>query len=111
MDTCPDLSDPTLPKELTSQFQPLFCKLCQARLHSNVNAMLHYKSKNHEKKVRNFLIHHSEETGEPLHKRVKGKSEEKDEENPRNSYCEVCDLTFTSKMHADQHYMGKNHHK
>lgn len=52
-------------------FQPLYCKLCTAQLSSNVMAKLHYKSRNHEKKVRKFLIEYSEKTGEPLHKRAK----------------------------------------
>lgn len=67
----PDVDDTSLPKELTLLFQPLYCKLCTAQLSSNVMAKLHYKSKNHEKKVRKFLIEHSQRTGEPLHKRAK----------------------------------------
>lgn len=74
--------------------------------------MLHYKSKNHDKKVRNFLTQHSETTGEPLHKRAKMKREDNlEDDDPRNKHCDICDMDFTSKMHADQHYMGRNHHK
>ncbi|XP_057664151.1 zinc finger matrin-type protein 4 isoform X2 [Diorhabda carinulata] len=112
-DTVPDINDSTLPKELTSQFQPLFCKLCTAQLSSNVMAKLHYKSKNHEKKVRKFLIEHAEKTGTPLHKRAKLTAIPKDDEetDPRWFHCDVCDLPLTGKMHAESHYMGKNHHK
>lgn len=112
-DTVPDINDSTLPKELTSQFQPLFCKLCTAQLSSNVMAKLHYKSKNHEKKVRKFLIEHAEKTGTPLHKRAKVTVAPKDDEetNPKWFHCDVCDLPLTGKMHAESHYMGKNHHK
>lgn len=73
-------SDATLPKELTAQFQPLFCKLCNMHLSSSVVAKLHYKGKNHDKKVRRYLIEYSERTGEPLHKRAK--LESKKTENP-----------------------------
>lgn len=34
-------------------------------------AKLHYKSKNHEKKIRKFLVDYAEKTGEPLHKRAR----------------------------------------
>lgn len=64
-------TDTSLPKELTAMFQPLFCKLCNMHLSSSVVAKLHYKGKNHEKKIRKFLIDYSERTGEPLHKRAK----------------------------------------
>lgn len=70
-ETVPDADDPTLPKELTAMFQPLYCKLCTAQLSSNVMAKIHYKSKNHEKNIRKFLIDHAGKTGEPLHKRAK----------------------------------------
>lgn len=34
-------------------------------------AKLHYRGKNHEKKIRKWLTEYSERTGEPLHKRAK----------------------------------------
>ncbi|KAJ8917301.1 hypothetical protein NQ315_002319 [Exocentrus adspersus] len=113
-EVAPDVEDATLPKELTSMFQPLFCKLCTAQLSSNVMAKLHYKSKNHEKKIRRFLTEYAERTGEPVHKRAKVaeatvKSEE--DKNPKWFHCEVCDLPLTGKLHAESHYMGKNHQK
>lgn len=70
-ETVPDAEDPTLPKELTAMFQPLYCKLCTAQLSSNVMARTHYKSKNHEKNLRKYLIDYAGRTGEPLHKRAK----------------------------------------
>ncbi|KAJ8953701.1 hypothetical protein NQ314_007310 [Rhamnusium bicolor] len=112
-ETVPDVDDPSLPKELTSMFQPLYCKLCTAQLSSNVMAKLHYKSKNHEKKIRKFLVEYSQSTGEPLHKRARiaGTPKSEEEKNPRWFHCDVCDLPLTGKMHAESHYMGKNHQK
>ncbi|XP_074039715.1 zinc finger matrin-type protein 4 isoform X2 [Leptinotarsa decemlineata] len=114
-ETVPDVEDATLPKELTAMFQPLFCKLCSAQLSSNIMAKLHYKSKNHEKKIRKYLVEYSERTGEPLHKRARvsatttTKTEE--EQNPTWFHCDICDLPLTGKLHAESHYMGKNHQK
>lgn len=76
-DTFPQ-NDPKLPKELTVQFQPLYCKLCTAKLSSNVMAKLHYKSKKHEKKVKMFLIEHAKKTGEPLPEEVISKRQKCD---------------------------------
>lgn len=78
-ETVPDADDSTLPKELTAMFQPLYCKLCTAQLSSNIMAKIHYKSKNHEKNIRKFLIDYSERTGEPLHKRAKADNSSKSE--------------------------------
>ncbi|KAG5891108.1 hypothetical protein JTB14_028496 [Gonioctena quinquepunctata] len=114
-ETVPDVEDSSLPKDLTAMFQPLYCKLCSAQLSSNIMARLHYKSKNHEKKIRKFLVEYSEKTGEPLHKRAKTvtttttKTEE--DQNPTWFHCDVCDLPLTGKLHAESHYMGKNHQK
>lgn len=58
--------DPSLPKELTDKFLPLWCKLCETELNSVFVAKSHYFSKNHTKKIRKFLIDFSERTGEPL---------------------------------------------
>ncbi|VEN46821.1 unnamed protein product [Callosobruchus maculatus] len=113
-DTVPDAADPSLPKELTVLFQPLFCKLCSVQLSSNVMAKMHYKSKNHEKKLRKFLVAYSEKTGEPLHKRARvtaSSTKTEEEQDPKWFHCDVCDLPLTGKLHAESHYMGKNHQK
>ncbi|XP_076254556.1 zinc finger matrin-type protein 3-like isoform X3 [Rhynchophorus ferrugineus] len=111
--TVPDITDNSLPKELKILFQPLFCKLCTVQLSSNQTAKMHYKSKNHEKKIRKWLIDYSDKTGEPLHKRAKLSSEqvENAQKNPAWYHCDVCDLQLTGRLHAESHYMGKNHQK
>lgn len=48
------------------------------QLSSSVMAKAHYKGKNHEKKIKKWLIDYSEKTGEPLHKRAKVVSAKKD---------------------------------
>lgn len=78
-ETIPDVDDESLPKDLVAMFQPLYCKLCSAQLSSNVMAKIHYKSKNHEKNVRKYLVEYSDKSGEPLHKRAKVSSTAKTE--------------------------------
>ncbi|XP_030754486.1 zinc finger matrin-type protein 3-like [Sitophilus oryzae] len=112
--TAPDIADSSLPKDLKLLFQPLFCKLCTAQLSSNQSAKMHYKSKNHEKKIRKWLIEYSEKSGEPLHKRARVSNEKQSEgadKNPAWFHCDVCDLQLTGRLHAESHYMGKNHQK
>lgn len=58
-----------LPEELIKLFKPLCCDLCAAKLNSPSTARLHYESKNHEKKINNWLLTWSEKTGEPIPKR------------------------------------------
>ncbi|XP_060533751.1 zinc finger matrin-type protein 3-like [Cylas formicarius] len=109
--TVPDLVDNTLPKDLKLLFQPLFCKLCSTQFSSNNNAKMHYQSKNHEKKIKKWLIDYSEKSGEPLHKRARtsDKNEEEAQKNPSWFHCDVCDLPLTGRLHAESHYMGKPH--
>lgn len=58
-----------LPEELIKLFKPLCCDLCAAKLNSPSTARLHYESKNHEKKINNWLSTWAEQTGEPIPKR------------------------------------------
>ncbi|CAG9772778.1 unnamed protein product [Ceutorhynchus assimilis] len=113
--TVPDLLDDSLPKELKAQFQPLFCKLCAIKLSSNQTAKTHYKSKNHEKKVRKWLVDWSATTGAPLPARAlpspSAKKDKSAEQNPAWFHCDLCDLDLTGQLHAESHYMGKNHQK
>ncbi|XP_018321678.1 zinc finger matrin-type protein 4-like [Agrilus planipennis] len=112
--SCPDITDHSLPNELKLQFQPLFCKLCSMTLSSNTMARLHYVSKNHNKKIKNWLIQYSERTGEPLHPRVtsESKTNKKDQiENPSYYFCSACNLPLTGKLHSESHYMGRQHQK
>lgn len=58
-----------LPEDLVKLFKPLCCDLCGTKLNSPSTARLHYESKNHEKKINNWLSTWAEKTGEPLPKR------------------------------------------
>ncbi|CAG9862146.1 unnamed protein product [Phyllotreta striolata] len=112
-DTVPDVDDPSLPKELTVLFQPLFCKLCTVKLSSNIMAKMHYKSKNHEKKIRKFLVEYAARTDTPVHPRAKNMAATKQEidSDPKWFHCDACDLPLTGKMHAESHYMGRAHQR
>lgn len=44
-----------------------------------MTAKMHYKSKNHEKKIRKWLIDYAEKSGEPLHARAQASGDKKPE--------------------------------
>lgn len=110
--TFPHLSDPTLPQELLALFQPLFCKLCECQHSSNIMAKLHYDSKKHTRKVRQYLVEYSERTGTPLHEKAKPPEKQLLEDNdPKYFYCKSCDLPLTGRLHAESHYNSRNHRR
>ncbi|KAJ1519190.1 hypothetical protein ONE63_011203 [Megalurothrips usitatus] len=105
-----DPKDPKLPRELTDLFDALNCKLCEVLSSSTVHARHHYSGKPHEKKVRQWLQKWSEETGQPMPKRPKLDTVMTDV-NPEDLFCRICEVTFTSIKHGEQHRMGKPHQK
>lgn len=60
--------DSNLPPELRKLMQALHCELCNVKLNSSITAKIHYDSKVHDKKVRNWLQEWSIKTGKPLPK-------------------------------------------
>lgn len=58
--------DADLPADLKKLLQPLYCELCKVQLNSPITAKIHYESKVHEKKVRNWLDEWSKQTGNPI---------------------------------------------
>ncbi|XP_026481617.1 uncharacterized protein LOC113388455 [Ctenocephalides felis] len=95
------------PKELSEKFQPLYCGLCEVRGSSNKSIFAHYNSKQHKKKVNRYLEEWSLKTGEPMPKKLCVNQND----DGVKLHCEACDLVLTSKKHAQQHYMGKQHQK
>ncbi|XP_026481089.1 zinc finger protein 346-like [Ctenocephalides felis] len=95
------------PKELSEKFQPLYCGLCEVRGSSNKSIFAHYNSKQHKKKVNRYLEEWSLKTGEPMPKKLCVNQND----DGVKLHCEACDLVLTSKQHAQQHYMGKQHQK
>lgn len=63
--------DADLPEELRKLFNALHCTLCDAKMNSPISARMHYESKQHDKKVNQWLADWSQRTGEPLPKRQK----------------------------------------
>lgn len=101
--------DPTYPAELLSLFQPLYCKLCLVPISSQKNAYIHYNSKKHDMKVRKYLFEYARRTGLPYHFKLFQKDDQKEELDAKYLFCEICNVKLTSKIHAEDHYSGKNH--
>lgn len=104
----PDDSD--LPDELKKKFQALHCLLCDAKMNSPISAKMHYESKQHDKKVHNWLSEWAKQTGAPMPKRQrKVQNNVEGPKGPNAFFCEHCQIPLTSVQHANQHYMGKRH--
>lgn len=86
--------DHSHPPELQKLMLSLRCNLCNIESNSFFSAKIHYDSKVHEKKVRQWLVEWTARTGQPL---------------PNTLHCKHCDIQFNSASHANQHYTGKKH--
>ncbi|XP_055708818.1 zinc finger matrin-type protein 3-like [Phlebotomus papatasi] len=102
-----DMLAEDLPEELKSLMSPLNCNLCNVKINSVLTANMHYESKNHEKKINNWLQDWSKKTGQPVPKRQKANKE--GPVGPNAFHCEVCDIPLTSLAHARTHYTGRKH--
>ncbi|CAG0878979.1 unnamed protein product [Darwinula stevensoni] len=117
----PPAEDPPLPQELIDQMKPKHCMLCDIKLNSDIQAKMHYEGKQHLKKVRNFMINHCRQNKLPLP--TKFRVDQKTSPNEQAArqrlqlneesdlYCKICQISFSSALHAQQHYMGRNHQR
>nr|XP_023472919.1 zinc finger protein 346 isoform X6 [Equus caballus] len=101
------------------------CKVCCALLISESQKLAHYQSKKHANKVKRYLAIHGMET-------LKGETKKLDSDQKRlykchwmksqqtkkssrskdkNQCCPICNMTFSSPVVAQSHYLGKTHAK
>ncbi|XP_059950847.1 zinc finger protein 346 isoform X3 [Mesoplodon densirostris] len=86
------------------------CKVCCALLISESQKLAHYQSKKHANKVKRYLAIHGMET-------LKGDTKKLDSDQKssrskdKNQCCPSCNMTFSSPVVAQSHYLGKTHAK
>lgn len=106
MPTCTDaLLDSQVPPELQSMFLWECCHLCNTVMRTMRNALDHYLSRTHLRRVDSWLIRYSFVKGNLSenmlrHLRTSG---------PAGLHCDLCDLKLTSVIHARQHFYGRRH--
>ncbi|EDV59004.1 uncharacterized protein LOC6541799 [Drosophila erecta] len=98
-----DLS-PMNPQELQSLFRWNYCALCQYVIRSGQNAIDHYSSRAHERKISSWLVHQgyanlAGQDGDAFGGTI----------GQTDFYCKLCDLKLTSLSHAQQHFFGRRH--
>ena len=119
--------DKELPAELIFKCKPLFCELCSVKMNSAQQAKMHYEGKVHEKHSKHFLSVWAQANKCPAPKLTKPVADEtvdsttggipsatkmkhaKTNLSSDDLYCQTCDLSFTSQLHANQHFNGRNH--
>lgn len=99
------LEAPQVPTELQSMFLWEYCHLCHTVMRSMRNALDHYLSRTHLRRVDSWLVRYSFVRGNLSenmlrHLRTSG---------PAVLHCDLCDLKLTSVIHARQHFYGRRH--
>ncbi|XP_077182415.1 zinc finger protein 346 isoform X5 [Paroedura picta] len=98
-------------KENSHIFTDSQCKVCSAVLISESQKLAHYQSKKHANKVRRYVsIHGEEELSQSKKIKLDTKQQGSNGED-RNKCCPICNMTFSSPVVANSHYLGKTHAK
>ncbi|XP_022222188.2 uncharacterized protein LOC111073928 isoform X2 [Drosophila obscura] len=96
---------PNCPPELHNLFRWNNCRLCHTTMRTMRNAMEHYRSKEHDRRMGSLRM--------PDGLTQSSVSDDGLQELPNarsiDLYCELCDLKLTSNVHADQHFHGRRH--
>nr|XP_028574294.1 zinc finger protein 346 isoform X3 [Podarcis muralis] len=98
-------------KENSHIFTDAHCKVCSAVLISESQKLAHYQSKKHANKVRRYMAIHGEEEVCSSKKIKLDTKQEGSSEEDRNKCCPICNMTFSSPVVANSHYLGKTHAK
>ncbi|XP_004836359.1 zinc finger protein 346 isoform X1 [Heterocephalus glaber] len=86
------------------------CKVCCALLISESQKLAHYQSKKHANKVKRYLAIHGMETLKGEMKRLDS-DQKSNRSKDKNQCCPICNMTFSSPVVAQSHYLGKTHAK
>ncbi|XP_050000446.1 zinc finger protein 346 isoform X3 [Alexandromys fortis] len=86
------------------------CKVCCAMLISESQKLSHYQSKKHANKVKSYLAIHGMETLKGDVKRLDS-DQKSSRSKDKNHCCPICNMTFSSPVVAQSHYLGKTHAK
>ncbi|XP_017015205.2 zinc finger protein 385B [Drosophila takahashii] len=111
----PSEPPPTYPQELQALFRWNYCALCHTVMRTERNAVDHYSSRAHERRISSWLVRQFSAGGQARQDVAAaiGVSEETLQNmrtaRPTDFYCDLCDLKLTSLMHAQQHFFGRRH--
>ncbi|KAH8285735.1 hypothetical protein KR018_001637 [Drosophila ironensis] len=126
-----DTAPANYPVELQTLFRWNYCCLCNTTMRTVRNAVDHYSSRAHDRRVGSWMVHQyvgppaigdgncdggvatassSSNGGDNETTGADGSSDETLRNSfPDDYYCELCDLQLTSLMHAQQHFLGRRH--
>ncbi|KAM9064878.1 zinc finger protein 346 isoform 4-T7 [Sarcophilus harrisii] len=98
-------------RENNHLFTDVQCKVCNAVLISESQKLAHYQSKKHANKVRRYTSIHKEEEFNDGKKLKLDSEQESSHSDDRDRCCAICNMTFSSPIVAQSHYLGKTHAK
>ncbi|KAM8835162.1 zinc finger protein 346 isoform 4-T6 [Synchiropus picturatus] len=93
-------------------FSDTKCSVCSAILVAESQKLTHYQSRKHANRVRRYFLQQKEK--EPQVKKLHLSSSEGPDNNGDTEpmkFCEVCNMSLTSPVVAQSHYLGKVHAK
>ncbi|SPP81774.1 uncharacterized protein LOC117584463 isoform X2 [Drosophila guanche] len=100
------------PQEWRNPFQWNNCRLCHKTMRTIRNAVEHYSSKEHDRRMAMRTLRMPDGGFNQSANLSNGALQELQELRSARSvdfYCELCDLMLTSNAHADQHFQGRRH--
>ncbi|XP_001356052.3 uncharacterized protein dbf [Drosophila pseudoobscura] len=96
---------PNCPPEMQNLFRWNICRLCHTTMRTMRNAMDHYRSKEHDRRMGSFRM----PDGRPQSSVSDDMLLDLPSIRAIDLYCELCDLKLTSNVHAYQHFHGRRH--
>ncbi|ALC38101.1 CG1231 [Drosophila busckii] len=99
------LDSTQLPLELQALFAWESCSLCHTTMRTMRNALDHYLSRAHLRRVDSWLIRCSfvkDQLSDKMMRHLRSTG-------PAVLHCDLCDLKLTSVVHARQHFCGRRH--
>ncbi|XP_019489949.1 PREDICTED: zinc finger matrin-type protein 1 isoform X3 [Hipposideros armiger] len=116
VDTRPCLKEDTTwnEQEKAELFTDNFCNVCGVVLQFESQRISHYESEKHAQNIRFYFQMHGEQNEVPSMKmKMDGRNFQvhKSEIVDRNKFCGLCNMSFSSPVVAQSHYVGKVHAK
>ncbi|XP_059943707.1 zinc finger matrin-type protein 1 isoform X2 [Mesoplodon densirostris] len=101
-------------QEKTELFTDNFCNICGVVLQFESQRISHYESEKHAQNVRFYFQMHGEQNevpGKKMKMDVRNFQMHRSEVVYRNTFCDLCNMIFSSPVVAQSHYVGKVHAK
>ncbi|CAG0915844.1 unnamed protein product [Notodromas monacha] len=102
------LDEDGIPRELGEMQKPDSCKLCSVLFSCNLKGQMHYASRGHKRKVKQFTIDYCQKHRLSLPEQFWVKPVVQKVAVP-SMRCRICQVSFADNVEADKHFSGICH--